>query len=112
MVKELRLAGVSSIAAANAWLPGFITAYNTRFGRDPANEDPDSAARHDRRQQAAVGRVGAGQGAAGRLPGASAARAYCAAATAKQPRGARSAFEGARTTPPRCRGLRQRSGRS
>jgi hypothetical protein len=37
MVKELRLAGVSSIAAANAWLPGFITAYNTRFGRNPAN---------------------------------------------------------------------------
>jgi hypothetical protein len=37
MVKELRLVGVSSIAAANAWLPGFITAYNTRFGRDPAN---------------------------------------------------------------------------
>src|SRR6266403_1607088 len=28
---------VSSIAAANLWLPGFITAYNTRFGRDPAN---------------------------------------------------------------------------
>ena len=37
MVKELRLAGVSSIAAANTWLPGFSTAYNTRFGRDPAN---------------------------------------------------------------------------
>jgi winged helix-turn helix protein len=37
MVKELRLAGISSMAAANAWLPGFITAYNTRFGRDPAN---------------------------------------------------------------------------
>jgi hypothetical protein len=37
MVKELRLAGVSSIAAANAWLPGFIAAYNTRFGCDPAN---------------------------------------------------------------------------
>ena len=37
MVKELRLAEVSSMAAANAWLPGFITAYNTRFGRDPAN---------------------------------------------------------------------------
>jgi hypothetical protein len=37
MVKELRLAGVSSMAAANAWLPGFITAYNTRFGRHPAN---------------------------------------------------------------------------
>src|SRR6202030_4869143 len=38
MVKELRLAGVSSMAAANAWLPGFIAAYNTRFGRDPAND--------------------------------------------------------------------------
>jgi hypothetical protein len=37
MVKELRLAGVSSITVANAWLPVFITAYNTRFGRDPAN---------------------------------------------------------------------------
>src|ERR1700730_4828573 len=37
MVKELRLAGVSSMAAANAWLPGFITAYNSRFGRDPAH---------------------------------------------------------------------------
>ncbi len=37
MVKELRLAGVSSMAAANAWLPAFITAHNTRFGRDPAN---------------------------------------------------------------------------
>ena len=37
MVKELRLAGISSMAAANAWVPGFITAYNARFGRDPAN---------------------------------------------------------------------------
>jgi hypothetical protein len=37
MVKELRLAGISSIAAANAWVPGFITAYNARFGRGPAN---------------------------------------------------------------------------
>jgi hypothetical protein len=43
MVEEMRLAGVSPgqargpIAAANAWLPGFITTYNTRFGRDPAN---------------------------------------------------------------------------
>jgi hypothetical protein len=42
MVKELRLAGVSSIAAANAWLPGFITVYNTRFGRfwpDPGGRE-------------------------------------------------------------------------
>jgi hypothetical protein len=37
MVKELRLAGVSTIAAANAWLPGFIDSYNARFGRQPAN---------------------------------------------------------------------------
>jgi Winged helix-turn helix len=37
MVKELRLAGISTIAAANAWLPGFITGYNARFGREPLN---------------------------------------------------------------------------
>ncbi len=37
MVKELRLAGISTIAAANAWLPGFITGYNARFGRQPLN---------------------------------------------------------------------------
>jgi Winged helix-turn helix len=37
MVKELRLAGISRIAAANAWLPGFIDDYNKRFGRQPAN---------------------------------------------------------------------------
>jgi hypothetical protein len=198
MVKELRLAGVSSMAAANAWLPGFITAYNTRFGRDPANakdlhrplaqaddldeilawreertvtrnltlhydrmmllldptpafagagsagpwvgaqegggrelpgravrgsvqrsnarfqgvrQDPNSAARRDRRQQAAVGRVGAGQGAAGRLSGAAAAGTRCAAAAAQQPRGAGSAVEGAGPTPRCCRGcgLRQRT---
>ena len=37
MVKELRLAGISTLAAANAWLPGFITGYNARFGRKPLN---------------------------------------------------------------------------
>jgi hypothetical protein len=37
MVKELRLTGISSIAAANAWLPGFIDAHNARFARAPAN---------------------------------------------------------------------------
>jgi hypothetical protein len=37
LVKELRLAGISSIAAANAWLPGFIVAHNARFARDPTN---------------------------------------------------------------------------
>jgi hypothetical protein len=73
-------------------------------------QDPDSAARRDRRQQAAVGRIGADQGATGRLPGAPAAGARCAAATAEQSRGAGSAVKGAGTTPPCCRGLRQRSG--
>jgi hypothetical protein len=37
MVKELRRAGISTIAAANAWLPDFIAGYNARFGREPAN---------------------------------------------------------------------------
>src|SRR5271168_1314519 len=37
LVKELRLAGISTVTAANAWLPGFITGYNARFGRQPAN---------------------------------------------------------------------------
>jgi hypothetical protein len=52
------------------------------------------------------------QGAAGRLSGASAARARGAAATAEQPRGAGSAVEGPGPTPRCCRGcgLRQRIG--
>jgi len=37
LVKELRLDGISSIDAANAWLPGFIASHNARFGREPAN---------------------------------------------------------------------------
>ena len=37
LVKELRLAGISSIEAANAWLPDFIASHNARFGREPAN---------------------------------------------------------------------------
>jgi hypothetical protein len=37
LVKELRLAGISAIAAANAWLPGFMADHNARFGREPAN---------------------------------------------------------------------------
>src|SRR5271156_1298527 len=81
---------------------------NARF--QGVRQDPDSAARRDRRQQAAVGRVGAGQGPAGRLSGASAARAHRTAAAAEHPRGARSAVEGARTTPPCGCGLRQRFG--
>lgn len=37
LVKELRLAGIATIAAANAWLPGYISDYNARFGREPVN---------------------------------------------------------------------------
>jgi hypothetical protein len=37
LVKELRLADISAIPAANEWLPGFIGDYNVRFGRAPAN---------------------------------------------------------------------------
>lgn len=37
LVKELRLAGISTIAAANEWLPAFIATHNARFGRAPAN---------------------------------------------------------------------------
>ncbi|MGE5550503.1 MAG: ISNCY family transposase [Bacteroidota bacterium] len=41
LVIELRLAGISSIEAANAFLPGFIAKFNARFGNDPAV--PESA---------------------------------------------------------------------
>jgi hypothetical protein len=37
LVKELRLAGISTMEAANAWLAGFIETYNGRFGRHPAH---------------------------------------------------------------------------
>jgi hypothetical protein len=38
LVKEMRLAGVSDIEAANAWLPGFVADYNRRFGRAPRSD--------------------------------------------------------------------------
>ena len=37
LVKELRLAGIATIAAANAWLPDFVTGYNACYGREPVN---------------------------------------------------------------------------
>jgi transposase len=37
LVKELRLAGISSIEAANAFMPRFIEAYNARFAKLPRN---------------------------------------------------------------------------
>lgn len=36
LVIELRLAGISDIEAANAFLPGFIAKFNARFGKEPA----------------------------------------------------------------------------
>jgi hypothetical protein len=35
LVKELRLEGISSIEAANAFMPRFIEDYNTRFAKEP-----------------------------------------------------------------------------
>ena len=37
LVKELRLHGLSTLAAANAWLPTFLAAYNRRFAVAPAS---------------------------------------------------------------------------
>jgi hypothetical protein len=37
LVKEMRRAGVADIAAANAFLPGFMAAHNARFAKPPAN---------------------------------------------------------------------------
>ncbi len=41
LTKELRLAGISTLQAANAFLPGFMERYNTRFAKEP--QDPQSA---------------------------------------------------------------------
>lgn len=37
LVKVMRLAGVSTMEAANAWLPGFVADYNRRFACAPAS---------------------------------------------------------------------------
>jgi hypothetical protein len=37
LVKAMRLAGISTMEAANAWLPGFVAEYDRRFARAPAN---------------------------------------------------------------------------
>ena len=38
LVKELRLAGISDPEAANAFLPGFMASYNSKFARPPARD--------------------------------------------------------------------------
>ncbi|MGF6653164.1 transposase [Paraburkholderia youngii] len=35
LVKELRLRGISTVEAANAWAPSFIASYNARFAKPP-----------------------------------------------------------------------------
>src|SRR6202040_1150390 len=37
LVKELRLQGISTIAAGNELLPAFLADYNDRFGKEPRN---------------------------------------------------------------------------
>ena len=39
LVKELRLAGISDIAAGNAFLPGFMERFNDQFAKSPARPD-------------------------------------------------------------------------
>jgi hypothetical protein len=43
LVKELRLQDISSIEAANAFMPRFIEDYNARFAKEP--RDPENAHR-------------------------------------------------------------------
>jgi Homeodomain-like domain len=49
LVKELRLAGIATIEAANAFLPTFMADYNGRFGKEPRRPEdlhrpaPDAA---------------------------------------------------------------------
>lgn len=40
LVVELRLAGISTLEAANAFLPGFIERFNRRFAVNPADPEP------------------------------------------------------------------------
>jgi hypothetical protein len=35
LVKELRLRGISTLAAANAYAPAFMATYNARFAKPP-----------------------------------------------------------------------------
>jgi len=50
LVKELRLAGIASIEAANAFVPGFVDGFNARFAREPYCPDDAhrSLAAHER----------------------------------------------------------------
>ena len=39
LVKEMRLAGISDMEAANAMIPAFVADYNARFAKTPARPD-------------------------------------------------------------------------
>ena len=55
LVKELRLHGLSTLAAANAWLPTFQTAYNHRFAVAPASSvDAHRPVRHTPQELARI----------------------------------------------------------
>jgi transposase len=48
LVKEMRLQGISTMEAANAWAPCFIADYNRRFAKPPRNDwDAHRALRED-----------------------------------------------------------------
>ena len=47
LVKELRLAGVASLAEGNALLPAFMADYNARFAKAPANKKDLHRPLHD-----------------------------------------------------------------
>ncbi|MGH8161270.1 MAG: ISNCY family transposase [Gammaproteobacteria bacterium] len=55
LVKEMRLAGIDSLEAANAWLPGFIGEYNRRFAVAPTRaEDAHRPVLHDATELALI----------------------------------------------------------
>jgi hypothetical protein len=55
LVKEMRLAGIDSIEAANAWLPGFIAEFNRRFAVTPASAaDAHRPVRHGAEELALI----------------------------------------------------------
>lgn len=55
LVKEMRLAGIDTIEAANAWLPGFMADYNRRFAVTPKSpEDAHRSVQHDENELALI----------------------------------------------------------
>jgi hypothetical protein len=60
LVKELRLAGISTMEAANAFLPAFVQTYNARFAKPPARDRDlhrPMAGTNDRRRHPVLART-------------------------------------------------------